>query len=276
MGITKKNQKKSIYDSFYDSYTERISDYTKQIEEYRNIKKTEDDKLREEIKRKAIMKYGNVDAPQKSPYYGPGRKKAPPQYIMVNEVQYIKEIERFTTDTHYVTLNLKRYDYYNAAAITRVVGIEEVEWWEYVLIYGFFKTLKISYEYEQHKPYLRQGVENKKLVNGFKLEIKFIPKQQGKVERKEEKLEDKIVIKETGTVYEPVLLNLEIPQIKESKREVYQKGYFLFEDIYDTLVPDYKALNEQMEELLKPYSVHESLIEVIKTITKEDGRLSGV
>lgn len=200
----------------------------------------------------------------------PVRTKTP----MISDVVVVKDIENFTSETHDVLVELKSANYYSEQITTKIVGMETVDWWEYVLIYGFFKSLKLAYEYTKVKEYINKGVQSTRTVSGVNLEIKFISKMNN-VKQNLDTVNGQTVIRETGTVYDLATIYLDVPQKVESKTQEYHKGYFVYEDTFTTLVIDYDVFAEKIEQMLINYKVHPSLIQKI-IIILSNGRLSRI
>lgn len=203
------------------------------------------------------------------------KSDTPPYIKHIDEVVKIDDIEKFTDATHDVSIKLVSSSYYTQTVTTKIIGMEHVEWWEYILLYGFIKGLKISYEYSKIKSKIDQNIETIRSVDGHVLEIILIPKGTNKPQQFKEIVNGQRVIREKGTIYGSSIVRIEIPQIKIKKTQEYTKGYFMYEDTFDALEIDYDTFGLTFTELLTKNKIHESLInEIIKKVN--NGRLSGV
>lgn len=299
----KKNKKKSLYDSFYGMWPDEIENNVnkamrsveEQMQEYSvrldaMLKKNEANKKKKDMpipqndleKLREMIRKGAKDNLQ-SISYGTGsmafgskssineNKSNTP---IISDVVRVKDLKDFTNDTHLVKLALKSADYYSEEITTKIVGMETVDWWEYILLYGFVKSLKLGYEYTKVKQFIDKGIKSTRTVSGQNLEITFVPKISD-VKQNFDIVGGLKVIRETGTVYDTVVLCLEIPKKSRPETHEYNKGYFVYEDSFSTLVIDYDALNEQIEKMLIDCNIHPTLIEEIKLILK-NGRLSAI
>jgi hypothetical protein len=271
-------KKKSLYDGFYGkwpeeyettvnkamkSVEEQMKDYALRLDEMmkRNAAKNaaqaptshtktyrnDLEKLRDTIRKGA--KKDNInelvdDIKRKA------NAKQPAKVQEIDEVVRFNNHALFTKDTHKVELALRSANYYSEQITTKIVGMETVDWWEYVLIYGFVKSFKLGYEYTKVKDLIQKGVQSSRTVSGQNLEIKFIPKKKNDVKRVQDTVDGKPVIRVQGVVYEPQTICLEVPQKSEQRKEEYRRGYFVYEDTFSTLVIDYDALREQIDQML--------------------------
>jgi hypothetical protein len=234
------------------------------------------DKIRQEIRKGATF-IDDMSAARKIANI-PGSStrdvKSSPQII--NEVVVVDKVEFFTDQTHGAVVRFINNDYYSEQIETKVVGMEQVDWWEYVLIYGIFKALKISFEYTKLKEIVNRGMKSNRKVSGKLLEINLVPRKKFDATRTIDTLNGKSVIRETGTKYESALFVIEVPQNKVRKTQEYKKGFFIFEDTFDTLEVDYNKLLHDLDEILIKNNIHESFKMEIKKNIINNGRLSGV
>jgi hypothetical protein len=289
----------SLYDAFYHT-PKTIGDIEKDIErlqgEITNIerlkylaglKKTAPlkmardkeklDKIREQIKKAATFDKDMSAARKRPNPNSPGTSnKETTTLPIISEVITVNKLPEFTSDSHLTYVRLVDNDYYSEIVETKIVGMEKVDWWEYVLIYGIFKALKISFEYTKLKDMIENGRKSSRTVSGKLVEINFTPKIRFEAKRNYETLDGQNIIRETGTRYESALLSVEVPQNKITKTNEYKIGYFLYEDTYDTLEVEYKKLVNDFDEIFAKYNIHESLKREIKKNLISYGRLSGI
>lgn len=303
MSAAKKKKVQSLYDGFYGKWHDEIEKKANS-QVNKAIKSVEQQMQEYALRLDAMMQQNHADrkkseAPTshtitqrndleklrdtirkgaKSSTYNVNTKKTTPlktNIPVISNVVKVKDIDQFTNSTHRVEVGLKSANYYSEQITTKIVGMETVDWWEYVLIYGFVKSLKLGYEYTKVKEYIEKGVQSTRTVSGQNLFIKFIPKKKNDVKQIQDTVENQPVIRESGTIYESGSLGFEVPQKSEVKTEEYRRGYFVYEDTFSTLVIDYDALNEQIDKMLIDSNVHPTLIEEIKLILK-NGRLSTI
>lgn len=233
------------------------------------------DKIREQIKKAATLEQDMSAARKKVTSPGSSSKQTTTLPV-INEVVRIDNVEMFTDQTHGTLVRFIDNDYYTEQVETKVVGMEQVDWWEYVLIYGIFKALKISFEYTKLKEMIERGMKSTRTVSGKLLEINFVPRKKFEASRTYDTLNGETVIRERGTKYESAILLIEVPQNKVRKTQEYKQGYFLYEDTFDTLELDYNKLLHNFDEIVAKYNIHESLKVEIKKNIISNGRLSGI
>jgi len=279
----KKIEKKSLYDSFYGKWPneitvnkvmkcveEQVQDYVLRYMENKiktQVPVPQDknfEKLRATIRKAAK---GNKE----STLYGEEKNNNTP---IISDVVRIKDVKDFTNETHSVKLALQSAKYYNEEITTKIVGMETVDWWEYILLYGFFKSFKLGYEYTKVKEFIDKGVKSTRTVCGQNIEITFIPKQND-VKENFVIIDGQRIIRKTGTLCDTAVISLEVPQKQKPETHEYRKGYFVYEDSFSTLVIDFIALKEQIEKMLTDRNVHPTLIEEIKN-NLNNGRLSRI
>ena len=290
MSAAKKKKLSSLYDQFYgkwpDEHEKQVNKTMKSFEEQMKDYALRLDTMLKENRNNANTPTTNMITFEKDlnkirDTIRKGAKKDATVKItsqktntpVISDVVQIKNIENFTNETHDVFVRLKYANYYSEQITTKIVGMENVDWWEYVLIYGFFKSLMLGYEYTKVKDYIN-GVQSTRTVSGQNLEIIFIPKKND-VKQNFDTLNGQTVIRETGIIYDSATICLEVPQKGESKTEEYRKGYFVYEDSFTNLVIDYDALAEKIEQMLIDSKLHPTLIqEIIKILN--NGRLSTI
>jgi hypothetical protein len=191
-----------------------------------------------------------------------------------DQKRVIDKLEYFNIHTHKVNVKLVLTTIFEARTTSKLIGIETVDWWEYMFIYGFLKKFKISYEHEKHRnaPKLSNNV---KYVNKHVLNLKFNPVSEATNVQKIEQIKDnKKILVETGNVYRSVELNVEIPYVAVTKQIEVQRGYLLFEDTIETMEVDHSGLEKNVTDLLTEKNVNSDLKNKILTYLK-NGRLSG-
>lgn len=195
---------------------------------------------------------------------------------IINEVKVIDNIQDFTSKTHTVYVRLIDHDYYSEMVDVKVVGMENVEWWEYVFLYGFFKQAKITFEYAKNSDLIKNGGKISKTVSGKRLEVVFSPKEIFSPKRVADVIDGQPVIREQGIKYSIGRIFIEIPLNKVEKINEYKEGYFIFEEKNSILEPDFKKLINDFEEIQSMKNINPELVEEIKKQITNYGRLSGV
>lgn len=213
------------------------------------------DAIREMIMKGATMGY----TPQRPKPPSVGQKKLP----IIDNVKIVKNIEDFTPETYGVGVSFIDHGHYSIQRFTKIVGMEQVEWWEYVMVYGFIKAAYIYAQYSAKKELIKHGVQSTATVGGKVMGVNFYPKIKSKPSENVEILEGQKVIRRTGTLYEKKLIYIEIPLKKVPRKQEYQEGLFLYEENYEAFEPDFEKLKENLVPLLRAKNVPEAFIEII-------------
>jgi hypothetical protein len=186
------------------------------------------------------------------------------------------DISTYTPDTHMVKVSTKITHQDRENGTKKMIGMETVDWWEYVLIYGFFKATKIAYEFNIVKDMVKNPQHVVSLINKGAVVLTFVPKK-GHDERSIEydpKLGMNVDVL-TGTLYREFQLPIEIPYKTGTKTVETKDGYFLYEETYETIEPDYEALGKRIASELEEKKINEGFKQLIANEI-ENGRISRV
>jgi hypothetical protein len=211
-------------------------------------------------------------------YYGKisaAKTKKPAQLRTIDKSVIIDNIELFTPATHVVRLSTKVTSQYQQHGTKKIIGMEKVDWWEYVLIYGFFKATKLAYEYNIVKDLIKNPAHVVSLVNKGVLVLTFVPRKSNDLKEVVENIKGEDVVVKTGTWYRDFKLSIEIPYKTVTKVEEKKKGFFLYEETFETIEPDYEALGAKVSQELDDKKINEGFKLIIANEIK-NGRVSRV
>lgn len=211
-------------------------------------------------------------------YYGKmsaAKTKKPAQLRTIDKSVIIDNIELFTPATHVVRLSTKVTSQYQQHGTKKIIGMEKVDWWEYVLIYGFFKATKLAYEYNIVKDLIKNPAHVVSLVNKGVLVLTFVPRKSNDLKEVVENIKGEDVLVKTGTWYRDFKLSIEIPYKTVTKVEEKKKGFFLYEETFETIEPDYEALGAKVSQELDDKKINEGFKLIIANEIK-NGRVSRV
>lgn len=251
-------QDRSLHDSFYGHQDWKIQSGTTYYQQ------SIQDKLKKDFN------YGTITMAS--------AKKKKPAPKVVDKITYIDNIELFTPTTHVVRVSTRETSQDRENGTRQIVGMETVDWWEYVLIYGFLKATKIAYEYNIVKDMVKNPQHIVSLVNKGVLVLKFIPKKSNDVKEQLVKTNDIIgeeVLLKTGTMYREFTLSIEIPYKTGKRKKEVKNGYFLYEENYETIEVDYEELGRKIAQELNDKKVNGDFKQIIINEI-ENGRVSRV
>lgn len=248
MGRTPKKIRPTYDADYFESaykniYTETLRDFEKQANQAKIMTQSQLEELKRMIKEGAMA--GNGKTANTISRRKVGVKPPASQSYITND------IDKFTDQTHGISLTYGTGSLYNEYISRKIVGMDKVEWWEYILVYGFLKAAKLSIEYQKVKHLIEKGETLTRSKNLKTLVITLRPLTKNYPEKK---------------------LYVELPHRAVSKVEEYESGYFLYEDTYQTQEIDNNQFRSAVEKFLIASKVHESLI---NKVLNQHGRLSG-
>jgi hypothetical protein len=181
------------------------------------------------------------------------------------EVKHITQIKDCTPDDYTLSGELIKdfYDLMPAPVEKRIVGMESVEWWEYVLIYGVFKALKIATEYQKVKAYIDKPVIEYPSTVKQKLRITLTPRKRIATHFEYPESSSLSYVKKITREFDT--LTLDIPIVYSSRIETREekKGYFLY-DVKETKnFYDKVASAERAAKILQDRGVHNTFTEMV-------------
>jgi hypothetical protein len=203
------------------------------------------------------------------------KTKKTAQLRTIDKSVIIDNIELFTPATHVVRLSTRVTSQYQQHGTKKIIGMEKVDWWEYVLIYGFFKATKLAYEYNIVKDLIKNPAHVVSLVNKGVLVLTFVPRKSNDLKEVVENIKGEDVVVKTGTWYRDFKLSIEIPYKTVTKVEEKKKGFFLYEETFETIEPDYEALGAKVSQELDDKKINEGFKLIIANEIK-NGRVSRV
>jgi hypothetical protein len=256
-------KRSSLLDTYYSTshdsnYSENLNDYIEsQMKEYENHLNNVQDKIENQYDKLMGSAYSQMkmklseqqklDALRARIKSGAKpTRPSPPSGIPTQ--QYVDNIEEFTDQTHNISLTYGNGAVQMEYGTTQIVGMDKVEWWEYILLYGFSKAFKLSVEYNKVKHLINSPTVKNRTRSLKTLIVTLKPKSaRGSVLYREKKL------------------HMELPHKKVTKVEEYESEYFLYEDKFETFEIDQEQFYIALEKFLKESKVHQSLInQVIK------------
>lgn len=195
------------------------------------------------------------------------------QLRVVDKTTINDDITTYTTETHTVRISTAVTSQEKEYGTRKIIGMETVDWWEYVLVYGFLKGTKIAYEYNIVKDLVNKPEHIVSLVDKGVVILTFTPKKfVPKEEIQNDPNTNENVIIRTGTLCREVQLKIEIPYKKNETLEEVKKGFFLYEEKFEKLVPDYEALGVNIaKELNDKKMSNDFKLQIVNEI--ENGRI---
>jgi hypothetical protein len=184
------------------------------------------------------------------------------------------DIRDFNDRTHYCYVSFEKKGVYKKQTWTKLVGKVDVEWWEFVLLYGIPKYFNMVVELEKNKNLINEPKHTEEELDKWVFNIVFKPKSNGQIEKRIENIDGSTYNVLYGTTYPHKVIQLSIPYNDTVNSREYVKNNLIYEERIDTLQPDYNQVIHNLNEELKKHNVPEEFNSII---AKElYGRLRGI
>lgn len=193
---------------------------------------------------------------------------------VIDETTDLK-LEEFTESTHDVLVGLmSKGGSYNETTTSIVVGKDSVEWWEYVLLYGIYKAIKLAVAIDKYGHMIKTPVTNAIVKEKQAFLIQFRPKNSGSIIKRADSIEGEAVYRMIGKKYLNESIVVDLPYNDSVKTTETVKDYLIFENKVDTLEPDLNRFLLNLESTLAEKKVPEKFrLIILKQIY---GRLRGI
>lgn len=161
----------------------------------------------------------------------------------------------FTDRTHYCYVSFDNNGVYKKQTWTKLVGKVDIEWWEFILIYGIVKYFNMAVELEKNKNLINQPKHVEEQIEKWGFNVVFKPKSEGQIQKRIENIEGTTYNVVHGTRYPQKIIQLTIPYNDIVETKEYVKNNLIYEERIDTLQPDYNQLIHNLYEQLKGHNV---------------------